>query len=71
MKRLVSALCLILITFTLIAPAAGQDVFFILPLIGILLVIVVSLPALSIAEPDLVALDASLSSVSLRAPPQQ
>jgi hypothetical protein len=71
-RKLISVLCLLLVTWSLVAaPISGSDLVVVLPLIGILLIALLSLSFLQPSESDFVVLGPSLSSVSLRAPPRQ
>ena len=71
LRELVTLLCLVLLAWTLIAPGAAPDFVSVLPLIAILHFALVAVRLPSGNETGFVALAPSLSSISLRAPPQQ
>jgi len=71
-RKLISVLCLLLLTWSLVAaPVSGHDIVWVLPLIAVLFIALFTLRLLNPFESDFVAFDPSLSSVSLRAPPRQ
>src|SRR5262249_59156199 len=71
LRELISVLFLVLLAWTLIAPAGAPDVLFVLPVIGTLWLISVTQCVSPATTSRLRVLDPSISFISLRAPPQQ
>ena len=71
LRELISVLCLVLLAWTLIAPAGAPDVLFVLPVIGTLWLISITQRVSPATTFRLRVLDPSISFISLRAPPQQ
>ena len=71
LRELISVLCLVLLAWTLIAPAGAPDVLFVLPVIGTLWFISDTQRVSPATTFRLRVLDPSISFISLRAPPRQ
>ena len=71
LRELISILCLVLLAWTLIAPASGSDILLVLPIVGILYIISDAVRIPSRGEHRVRLLEPSLFSISLRAPPVQ
>jgi hypothetical protein len=71
LKELISILCLVLLAWTLVAPAAAPDIFLVLPIVAILCAVLLSQRVPLAMEIGLRLQDSSFHSVSPRAPPQQ
>jgi len=71
LRELISLLCLVLLVWTLFAPASGPDIFLVLPVVGFLCIVATAVPIPGRRERKFRILDPSLSSISLRAPPVQ
>ncbi len=70
-REIVALLCLVLLAWSLLAPVAGPEIVSVLPVIGFLSIVIVSLPIHRNAESSLRVLDPSHSTIALRAPPQR
>ena len=69
LKELVTILCLLLLVWTVIAPAGAPEILFVLPVVAFLCAVSVSQRLSGTIEFDFQPLESSLSSLTERAPP--
>jgi hypothetical protein len=71
LREIITIVCLVLLAWSLVAPVGSHDSLLVLPVIAALCVAVISVRLPNATGFRYRALDPSLASVSVRAPPKQ